>query len=91
MATNTKPNLSEGIASALGVATKIALITPADDVDNIPAGTRALWIGTAGDLSIADLTGTIHVAVPVLAGIFPLSVKGVRSTGTTAADIYALE
>lgn len=62
-------------------------ITPSDVAD-ITAGSRALLIETGGALkvnTVNDNTRTINVP----AGILPLQVKRVWSTGTTASNISA--
>jgi hypothetical protein len=59
------------------------------DATVIPV-TRALYIGTSGDVSVrmADQTTITFVGVPV--GIFPIQVDQVLSTATTASNIIAL-
>lgn len=53
--------------------------------------TRALYIGTAGDVTVvmAGVAGNITFKnVPV--GIFPIRIRELRATGTTALQIVAL-
>lgn len=65
-------------------------ITPADG-DDLPAITRALYVGTGGDLSVTMKSGTVLVFKGVLSGaILPLRVARVRVTDTTAEDILGL-
>lgn len=68
-------------------ATKAFAIAPADT--DLATPTRGLWVGTAGDLSVIMSGDTDPVTFAgVAAGtLLPLSVKQVRSTGTTAGGI----
>lgn len=52
--------------------------------------TRALYVGTTGNLNVtmADGQTVLFTAVPV--GIFPIQVTKVLSTSTTASTIIAL-
>jgi len=64
-------------------------ITPSDGTElaQIP---RALYIGTGGDLVLADASGN-DATFKVLTGqILPLRPTFVRSTGTTAEDIVGI-
>lgn len=82
-------------------ARRAIAVTPSDtkDVTN-PAGdnaavyAKALWIGVTGDVAIVAAgdtsnanqgTAVTHKAVPV--GIFPVQVRRVMSTNTTATNI----
>jgi len=69
-------------------AKSAAEITPADDGLH---EYRALYIGTAGDIKV-DMAegGTEILFVGVEAGIFPISVRRVYDTDTTADDIVGL-
>ncbi len=51
---------------------------------------RALWVGTAGNITIVTLAGTTVLFSNVPAGIFPVAGRGVKSTGTSAALLVAL-
>lgn len=70
-------------------ASKAVAVTPSD-ATVIPV-TRALYIGTGGTLVVvmADDTATTTFT-NVAAGIFPVQVKQVYSTDTTASGIIAL-
>ncbi len=62
-----------------------------NDAADLPEATRALYVGTGGDLAVTMLSG----AELVLAGLpdgslLPLRVVRVRATGTTAAAIVGL-
>ena len=70
-------------------------VTPADGTD-LNYVSRALWVGTAGDLCVVmvgdkALDGQTLTLVGVPAGtLLPLAVERVKATGTTAGDIVAL-
>lgn len=72
------------------------VVTPSDTVNiNFPAGTvhsRAITIGTAGDISVLMADGsTLNFSASELpAGLHKLAVKRVNATGTTATQIKAL-
>jgi hypothetical protein len=64
-------------------------VTPSDVTVLNP--TRALYIGTTGNLTVRMYGGQNNVTfttVPV--GIFPIQVDRVLATGTTASNIVAL-
>ena len=52
--------------------------------------TRAIYIGTTGDVAVrmADGQSVTFKTVPV--GVFPIQVDMVKSTATTAAEMFAL-
>lgn len=69
-------------------ASKAQAVIPDDDDDIAPA---ILYVGQAGDITaiLADDTDSVlFKAVPI--GVFPVIVKRVLSTGTTAAHLIAL-
>ena len=73
-------------------AIRAAVVTPIDSTD-LTFVTRSLYVGGAGTV-IVDLaeSSTVISFVGVPAGTFlPLRVKRVRSTGTTATNIVALD
>lgn len=63
-------------------------VTPSNSV-NLPAPTRGLHIGTAGNISIEMSNGTV-VFPNVQVGIFPVQCTRVNATGTTASNIVAM-
>lgn len=73
-----------------GPAIKAVAVTP-NDSTNIST-TVALYIGTAGTLKVtcADSDSTDCTFAAVSAGILPLKVIRVWSTGTSATNIVAL-
>jgi hypothetical protein len=66
-------------------------VTKSDTVD-LPQLQRALWVGTAGDISLVGPIGSAAVVFKnVPAGsILDLRPSRVMSTGTTAADIVGI-
>lgn len=52
--------------------------------------TRAVYVGTAGALAVRMADGMTITFPTVAAGIFPIQVDRVLSTGTTALNIIAL-
>jgi hypothetical protein len=52
--------------------------------------TRSLFIGAAGDVAVRMASGATLTFSNVAAGIFPVQVDKVLSTGTTATGIVAL-
>lgn len=73
-----------------GAYDEAAAIVPADGSD-LPALTRAIYVGVTGDVKV-DLettgTGITFKAMPV--GIHRIRAKRVYATGTTATNLVAL-
>lgn len=69
-------------------AVNAAEVTPDDSVD-LPVTTRALWVGSAGDLAIRTAGGDV-VTLAGVAGMVPVRVDRVLATGTTAGAVVAL-
>ena len=64
-------------------------ITP-DDASDLPQPTRAIYVGTSGNLKVlmvGDATPVTFLSVPV--GLWPWRVKRVYLTGTTAGSLIA--
>lgn len=76
--------------------TRSAAITASDSVNISGDGlTDAIYVGTAtgaaGTLAVVDQGGVVTSLVGVLAGtIYPLRVKRVNTTGTSASNLVAL-
>lgn len=80
---NTQPSLS-------GPATSGFSVTPDDDAD-LARASRALYVGSAGDLAVRMLTGeTVTLAAVPAGSLLPLRVRRVLAAGTTATAIVAL-
>jgi hypothetical protein len=71
-----------------GPATKAVAVTPNDSTNITP--TVALYIGAAGTLKVTCWDGTETTFGAVSAGVLPLRVLRVWSTGTSATSIVAL-
>lgn len=80
-ATN-QPGLSSPLVNAVAV-------TPNDSTD-LDYVSRALYIGTAGALTVITSGGDTVAFGNVGVGLLPLRVSRVKSSGTTAANIVAL-
>lgn len=79
--------VKDGASGPIGSA---AAVTPNDSTD-LAAVARAIYVGTAGNLSIVLADDSAPVLLKSIAvGYHPLRAKRVRATGTTAADIVAL-
>ena len=59
------------------------------DVTVLPT-TRALWIGTTGDVAVKMAHGSTVTFASVPVGVLPVQVTQVLSTGTTASNIVAM-
>lgn len=84
------PNHSQKSAADAAPAIGAAAVTLADaDLAVIP--TRALFVGTAGNLKVTMASGDVVTLTNVQAGaLLPLSVTRVWLTGTTAGSVTAL-
>lgn len=76
----------------LQAATKFRSVTPDDDNDLPDTPTRGVLVGVAGDVSVIGFGDENPVTLPALVAgvIHPISVKRIRSTGTTATSIVAV-
>ena len=84
------PDLFEDRSSGLeSPAYDGVVVTPSDATD-LPVTSRALFIGSSGDLSVIMAGGTILQLRNVPVGILPIRASRVRSSGTTASDIVAV-
>jgi len=63
-------------------------ITPNDSTD-LSSVTRALWVGTEGDVVVIMQSGD-EVTFSTVSGLLPIAVSRVKSTNTTASDIVGL-
>lgn len=78
-----QPGLTAPAASA-------AALTPTDAAD-LPRATRALYVGTAGDLHLRLTSGDEVTLTNAAAGmIYPLRITRVFATGTTAGALVGL-
>lgn len=66
------------------------LITPSD-TDNLQYVTRAIRVGTAGDLAVLTVAGQVVTIPDCLSGeVLPIQVQKVYSTNTTASGIMGM-
>lgn len=81
---------SRDFGSVMGPARKLRAVTPhaSDELEFVANGIMAT---SAGNIAIVAQDDTEAVIVPVLAGqVYPIRVKAVRVSGTTATGIVAL-
>lgn len=64
-------------------------VSPSDS-DNLPSVTRAINVGVAGNLRVTMLDDTQVTLFLQAGGVFPLRVKRIWATDTTAAEIVGL-
>jgi hypothetical protein len=72
-------------------ASRAFAITPADNID-LASATRAIYVGTAGNLNVVLVGDTAPVTfanVPAGATL-PLRVRRVRAAGTTAQNLVGV-
>jgi hypothetical protein len=74
---------------APGTAVDAKAVTPSDSTDLSNGTCQALWVGTAGNVSVITAAGTT-VTITGASGLVPLQCSRVRSTSTTASTILAL-
>ena len=77
---NNQPGLSSPLTGAISV-------TP-DDATDLTTVSRAILVGTAGNIALTTLGGQT-VTVAFTAGWHPVRLTRIWSTGTTAAGISA--
>lgn len=73
-------------------ATKMVPVTPSDTQD-VPGIPRAIWVGTAGNVSCIganDSAASTPVVLVGVSGLLPVRVRRILVTGTTASNIVAL-
>lgn len=71
-------------------AADAAAIVPDDAVD-LPEPTRAIYVGSAGTLRVQMLSGAVVDFASVPAGaVYPLCLRRVMATGTSAGGLVAL-
>lgn len=76
-------------------ASKAVTVTPSDTLDlTFPSGvygTKYLYVGVAGDVSITTASGDDVVLKALAAGVFhPISVRRIKNTSTTATNMLAV-
>ena len=76
---------SNGLSSPAALA---AAVTPSDSTD-LPTSSRALYVGTVGNVAVVTVGGSTVTLVGA-SGWMPVRVARVLATGTTASDIVAV-
>lgn len=85
------PPIRNPLVGADWPATKLRAVTPDDDNDLAGGACRALYIGTAGDITLIASEDEDEVTLPDCpAGILPVATLRVLATGTDADGIVAL-
>lgn len=64
-------------------------VTPHDST-NLAADAAALYVGVSGNISLLMPSGDVVTFNAVPVGFFPVQVRRVNSTGTTATNMIAL-
>lgn len=61
------------------------------DVNELAEATRAIYVGTGGNIAVVLINGDALTFKNAAAGsILPIRCKAVKATGTTAADLIGL-
>ena len=82
---------SSAADSPIAPAERCFSVTPSD-TEALPFATKALFVGTGGDVTLRSVNGAEDVTFRNLpdAAVIDVRVSAVRATGTSAADIVAL-
>lgn len=78
-------NYTPGVRDPIQSAT---VVSPNDSVD-LPVVSRAIYIGSTGDLHVTLLSGEVITFKNMLAGWHRIRVSRIWSTNTTASDIVS--
>lgn len=83
--------LAEVIDAGVAPGGACVEVTPSDANDLATAPCRALYVGTAGDVTIHDVDANTITFANVPAGtVLPVKAMRVMNTGTDASDIVAI-
>ena len=66
-----------------------ASVVPSDSTD-LTITSRAIYVGTSGDLRVTTASGSVVTFSNVPEGILPMRVSRVHASGTTATGIVAI-
>jgi hypothetical protein len=82
--------LDYSLSQPSGLSARNAVaVTPSND-DDLTYTSRAVFVGTGGNLNVDMASGDTVLLTAVPAGAFlPISVNRIRSTSTTASNIVA--
>lgn len=71
-------------------AVRADVVTP-DDITDLSVASRAVYVGDTGDLTVETVNGDVVTFVNIQGGgIYPLRVRRILATGTTASNLLAL-
>lgn len=71
-------------------ATRASAVTPSDSTDLSKVANKGLYVGGTGNISVVTGSGQTVTFLSVPVGFFPVSVKRVLATNTTATNLVAL-
>ena len=79
------------IESVVAPASDCFAISP-NDLEDLPKATKALYIGTGGDVVLRPVSGTQDVTFRNLpdGSILDVRVRAIRASGTSAANLVGL-
>ena len=78
-------------ASGLGASARGGFAVAASDSVDLPHETRAIYVGSSGDLSVVLVDGSTVTLAGVLAGsLVPVRATRVKATSTTATLLVGL-
>lgn len=82
----------EASSDSLIAPAKTAFEIVPDETADLPSATKAIYIGTGGDITARPVDADTDVAFRnVVAGtVLPVRLRAVRAGGTTAADLVGL-
>lgn len=78
---NYTPGVRDPIQSAI-------VVSPNDSVD-LPVVSRAIYVGSGGDMQVTLLSGDVVTFKNMLAGWHPIRVSRIWNTETTASEIVS--
>lgn len=76
-------NHAAGMSDPIGSATAII----PDDTTDLPVATRAVYVGSGGNLRVTLVSGDIVSFQNISAGWHPLRAQRVWATGSTASNL----
>ncbi len=81
----------QGRAEDIAAPARRGFAITASDSTDLSAETRAIYVGSAGDLSVVLSSGDEVTLAGVAGGsLLPVRAKRVKSTGTTAGQLVGL-
>lgn len=82
----------ESNTDSLVAPAKLAFAISPDDTLELTSATKAIYVGTGGDLTVRsiDSDGDVIFRNVVSGSVLPIRLRSVRQTGTTASDLVGL-